>query len=62
MSLGQWEEWDEYGNEYIGGEEEEVEGERESSGGLDAWRRYVEDAGRQEVEDDEEDEEEEDVV
>lgn len=61
MSLGQWEEWDECGNEaeYTGGEEEaEEEGETrgESSRGLDVWRRYVEEA---EKEDDDEDEAEE---
>jgi hypothetical protein len=54
MSLGQWEEWDEYENEYTGGEEEE-EG-RQSSGGLDVWRRYAEEAEKEEDEDEDEEE------
>ncbi|KAF3389116.1 Mismatch repair endonuclease PMS2 [Penicillium rolfsii] len=62
MSLGQWEGWDEYINETAStaGEEEGDEGERETggeiSGGMEVWRRYVEEAEQEEEhEDDEED-------
>lgn len=48
MSLGQWEEWDEY----------EEEGEEKSSGGLDVWRKYVEEAAGEDDDEEEEEEEE----
>ncbi|KAJ5905731.1 uncharacterized protein N7473_002647 [Penicillium subrubescens] len=58
MSLGQWEEWDEYGNEYTGEQEEgEGEGRGERPGGLDVWRRYVEEAKKEEEEEDADEEE-----
>ncbi|OGE50083.1 hypothetical protein PENARI_c018G08569 [Penicillium arizonense] len=47
MSLGQWDEWDEFENE----------NENESAG-LDPWRQYLEAEGEEEVEEDEEGEEE----
>lgn len=49
MSLGQWEEWDEYADEAR---------EEESLGGLDVWRRYVEEAENEDEEEEEEEEEE----
>lgn len=52
MSLGQWEEWDEYDGD------EEGDSQDLNSGGLYVWRNYVEQA---EMEDDEDEQEEEEA-